>query len=176
MYAHFLISARIEWDGESGFSICHLYSDTVFDHRASGSDLFAPHPVHPPIPTSKQYLHLERVSDDSSQLLAVATGFGLAPDRLPVDTHPREMPVAFHSTGHLGYRHSVQSGARFVSSMLLHCLCAQEILSDEKMDGCVFRRTMDCHDRHVHSGFAASKIRRILLPSKALNLILCIPF
>ena len=86
------------------------------------------------------------------------------------------MPVAFHRTGYLGYRRSVQSGARFVSSMLLHCFCAQEILSDEKMDGCVLLRTMDCHDRHVDSGFAASKTRRILFPSKSLFLIECIPF
>ena len=86
------------------------------------------------------------------------------------------MPVALRPTGYLGYRRSVQSGARFVSSMLLHCLCTGELLSYEKMDRDVFRRAMDCRDHHVDSGFAASKTRRILFSSEALFLILCISF
>ena len=84
------------------------------------------------------------------------------------------MPVAFHRTGYLGYRRSVQSGARFVSSMLLHCLCTKELLSDEKMDRDVFRRAMGYRHTSIDSGFATSKTRRILFSSEALFLILCI--
>ena len=106
----------------------------------------------------------------------MATDSGLASDRLLTDIHPREMPVAFGPTGYRGFGHPLQSGARFVPSMLLHCLSSQEILSKEKMDGCVFRRAMGYRHTSFDSGSLASETRKILLSILAPFLILRISF
>ena len=51
--------------------------------------------------------------------------------------------LAIRASDPLGYDRSVQSGARFVSSMWFHRLPAEKVFSDEEVDARLFHRPVD---------------------------------
>ena len=63
--------------------------------------------------------------------------------RLPLGAGDRDMAMAVRSADPIGYGCAVQSGARFIPSLLFNSLSTEEIFPDKKVDCYVLRRTMD---------------------------------
>ena len=70
--------------------------------------------------------------------------------------------LAIRASDPLGYDRSVQSGARFVSSMWFHRLPAEKVFSDEEVDARLFHRPVDCEWTPHHSRLRPSKMGRTL--------------
>ena len=132
---------NLDWHryyAQSAVYIQYCDQHIVCAHCGPSRDLFTSHSLHASISASKQYLHVQLLSDYGIQLPLLATHDNIDSLRIFMGLDGWEMAMALRSTEYIGYGHPLQSGPCFVPSLLRNRVSSEDIFPIETVDGRVF--------------------------------------